>query len=483
MNWLLLMEIVYLLIIVAVCFRIIYDTENVNKTLGYLLLVIFLPILGIFIYFSLGINYRKNKLYSKKIVHDKIQEEKILKRVEEYNRTTLDALDSPDDFVPLSKMIYTSDQSPITQGNEVDILSNGEEKFPEVIKALKEAKHHIHLQYYIFEDDQTGRAIEEVLIQKAQEGVEIRFLYDDFGSSSIRKTLVRRLREKGIQALPFYKIRILPFANRINYRNHRKIIVIDGITSFVGGINISDKYSNIYPKNKYYWRDTHLKISGPATALLQHIFIADWNFCTSEHLPVTTDYFPTIEKIQTGGKFVQIVSSGPDSDRPSIYYALVQMLFSAKKEVLITSPYFIPGETIMDAMIIASLSGVKVKLLVPGVSDSFFVNAAARSYYRPLLQAGVEIYLYQKGFIHAKTMVADEEVAMVGTANMDYRSFDLNFEVNAIVYDKEKAKKLRQEILSDMQIHSKKLSVDEWLNRPAHIRLFEKTVRLLSPLL
>lgn len=483
MNWLLILEITYLLIIIGVGLRIIYDTDNVNKTLGYLLLIIFLPIIGIFIYFSFGINYRKNKLYSKKIVHDRNQEEKILNRVEEYNRTTLNALDKPNDFVRLSKMIYTSDQSPITQGNEVSLLFNGEEKFPEVIKALKEAKHHIHLEYYIFEDDETGRAIEEVLIQKAKEGIEVRFLYDDFGSSKIRKTLVQRLRENGVQALPFYKILLLPFANRINYRNHRKIIVVDGNISFVGGINVSDKYSNLFPKNKYYWRDTHLKIAGPATAMLQHIFIADWNFCTTEHLPVTKDYFPIIENIQTGGKFVQIVSSGPDSDRPSIYYALVQMILSAKKEVLITSPYFIPGETVMDAMIMASLSGVKVKLLVPGISDSYFVNAAARSYYRPLLQAGVEIYLYQKGFIHAKTMVADAQVAMVGTANMDYRSFDLNFEVNAIVYDKETAGKLSREILSDMTEESEKLNASEWLKRPTHVRLFEKTIRLLSPLL
>ncbi|MBP7172581.1 MAG: cardiolipin synthase [Cloacibacterium sp.] len=482
MDWILITEIIYIIFIIAVCLRIIYDTNSVTKTLGYLLLVIFLPIIGVFIYFSFGINYRKNKLYSKKIIDDHLQEKLILQRIETYNSETLKELGSGNDFERVSRMIYRSDISPLTKGNDVKLLINGEQKFPEVFEALKKAQHHIHIEYYIYEDDDTGREIEKILIEKAKSGVEVRFIYDDFGSASIRKRLVKRLKENGVKAYPFYKIKLLALANRLNYRNHRKIIVIDGKVSFVGGINISNKYSNNFKENTYYWRDTHLKISGTATAFLQQIFIGDWNFCSGEKISIKEEYFPKHQNNTNENKFVQIVSSGPDSDRPSIYYSIIQTILSAKEEVLLTSPYFIPGETIMDALIMASLSGIKVKLLVPGISDSFFVNAAAKSYYNDLLKAGVEIYLYNKGFVHAKTLVADRLLCIVGTANMDYRSFDLNFEVNAVVYDENTSQQLAENFDKDITV-SEKIDHKEWLKRPKHTQLVEKVIRLVSPLL
>lgn len=482
MNWLMIAEVVYIIFIIAVCLRIIYDTDSVTKTLSYLLLVIFLPLFGVFIYFSFGINYRKNKMYSKKIIDDQKQEELILQRLDAYNSETFEELKTRNDFLALSKLIFGVENSPVTRDNDVQLLINGEEKFPEVLYALKSAKHHIHIEYYIYEDDETGRSIENILIEKAKSGVEVRFIYDDFGSASIRKKLVKRLKQHGVKTFPFYKIKLLALANRLNYRNHRKIIVIDGITSFVGGINISNKYSNLYPENQYYWRDTHLKITGSATAMLQHIFIGDWNYCSGEKLDVKSDYFPKHKTSNPNGKYVQIVSSGPDSDLPSIYYSIVQTILSAKEEVLLTSPYFIPGETIMDALIMASLSGVKVKLLVPGISDSFFVNAAAKSYYTDLLKAGVEIYLYNKGFVHAKTIVADRKLAMVGTANLDYRSFDLNFEVNAAVYDRQISHQLAENFEKDL-LGSWKLNYEQWKKRPKHTQFIEKTLRLVSPLL
>ena len=482
MNWILIVEIIYVLFLIGVSLRIIYDTQSVTKTLAYLLLVIFLPIIGVFFYFAFGINYRKNKLYSKKITQDKKQEELVLAKLHSYNFDNLKALRDDDHFAGLMKMIYQSDRSPLTTNNSVQLLINGEKKFPEVLEALRNAKHHIHIEYYIYEDDEIGRAIEKILIEKAKSGVEVRFIYDDFGSASIRKTLAKRLRENGVKAFPFYKIKLIKLASRLNYRNHRKITVIDGLISFVGGINISDKYSNASVDNKLYWRDTHLKIEGDATAILQHIFIGDWNYCANEKLSITESYFPTPQKVSTQTKNVQIVSSGPDSDRPNIYYAIVKSIQSAKKEIFLTSPYFIPGETIIDAMKMASLSGVDVKLLVPGISDSFLVNSAAKSYYTILLRAGVKIYLYQKGFVHAKTLVADRCLAMVGTANLDYRSFDLNFEVNAVVYDEEIANELADNFHLDLQ-DAEQIEINEWLNRPKHIQLIEKIVRLISPML
>ena len=483
MDWILVLELLYVAFILFVCLRIIFDTDNVTKTVGYLMVVIFIPLIGVFIYFSFGINYRKNKLYTKKIILDKKQQKIILEKLDTYNTKNEKLLDADSNFAHLAKMLFQTDGSPLTCDNSVELLLNGEEKFPEVIKELKKATHHIHIEYYIYEDDQIGREIEEILISKAQSGVEVRFIYDDFGSSSIRKHLVKRLIKGGVLAYPFYKIRLVPLANRINYRNHRKIIVIDGLTSFVGGINISDKYNNNTVGNKYYWRDTHLKLYGPITTLLQRIFIGDWNFCSAETLQIEKEYFPALGSVSfKGNKLVQIASSGPDSDHPTIYYSIVQTILSAKKEVFLTSPYFIPGDTIMDALIIASLSGVKIKLLLPGVSDSFFVNAASRSYFKHLLTAGVEIYLYQKGFVHAKTLVADRCLSIVGTANLDYRSFDLNFEVNAVIYDEEMGEQLAQVFEHDI-LEAKMIDLESWLIRSKYKQFLEKLIRLISPLL
>ena len=482
MNWILIIEIIYVIFIIGVMLRIIYDTQSVTKTLAYLLLVIFLPLIGVFIYFAFGINYRKNKLYNKKIVQDHKQEELVLEKLHSYNLKNLEEIPDDNHFSGLMKMIYETDRSPLTTNNSAKLLINGETKFPEVLEAMRQAKHHIHIEYYIYEDDDIGRAIEQIMIEKAQAGIEVRFIYDDFGSASIRKTLAKRLRENGVRAFPFYKIKLIKLASRLNYRNHRKIIVVDGRISFVGGINISEKYSNAFKENELYWRDTHLKIEGDATAILQHIFIGDWNYCSDEKLTINEQYFPKPELVETQTKNIQIVSSGPDSDRPSIYYAIVKAIQSAKKEIFLTTPYFIPGETIIDAMKMAALSGVDVKLLVPGISDSFLVNSAAKSYYTILLRAGVKIYLYQKGFVHAKTLVADRCLAMVGTANLDYRSFDLNFEVNAVVYDEEIANELADNFHLDLQ-DAEQIEINAWLNRPKHIQLIEKIVRLISPML
>lgn len=466
-----------------VCLRIIYDTKTVTKTLAYLLLVVFVPIVGIIIYFSVGVNYRKNKLYSKKIISDKELEKLFIQQVAEYQNTTVREINHDSRYLPLVKMIFNADMTPITRNNSIEVLLNGEEKFPVVLEALRAAKSHIHIEYYIYEDDETGQAIEQILIEKAKEGIEVRFIYDDFGSSSIRKKLVKRLQENGVKTFPFYQISLLFFANRINYRNHRKMIIIDGHTSFVGGINVSNKYVNTYPSNAYFWRDTHLKIEGPASAVLQHIFIGDWNFCSGEELEITEHYFPLHLDYSKGkDQMVQIVSSGPDSDRPSIYYSIVKAISLAKDEVLLTTPYYIPGESIQDALIMAALSGVRVKLLVPGISDSYFVNAASRSYFKDLLSAGVEIYLYQKGFVHAKTIVIDKTIAIVGSANLDYRSFDLNFEVNAMIYDKKVAEQLASCFEMDLK-DSSQIDYLAWVNRPKLVLFTEKLIRLVSPLL
>ncbi len=353
-----------------------------------------------------------------------------------------------------------------------------------MLQALRQATHHIHLEYYIYEYDEIGTAIIELLILKATQGVQVRFIYDDFGSPSIKKKTEQRMRNAGVEVHPFHKVRFYLLANRINYRNHRKIVVIDGHIGFVGGINVCDKYIN-NGKKGLYWRDTHLRIDGPAIYYLQYLFIADWNFCCPNTIKPDHLYFaPHAPAVAAAGQdcYVQIAAGGPDSFLPSVLFSILQAIYLAKEEVLITTPYFIPGDSIMDALSVAALSGLSVKLLVPGISDSKIVNAASKSNYNSLLQAGVEIYLYQKGFVHAKTMVTDGMLSLVGTANMDYRSFDLNFEVNAFIYDREIAAEMRRQFFEDLR-DADKIDKEAWLCRPAYQQLPEKLARLFSPVL
>ena len=484
MTWLLLSEIIYFLIVGLVALRIIYDTRSHVKTLAYLLLVIFVPVFGIFFYFSFGINYQKRKIYSKKLVQDEDLRRKLQNDILEYSKDTLERTPEIQSSKELAVLLFRDIKSPLTGNNKVKVLINGENKFPEVLAAMRRAKDHIHIEYYIYEDDEIGQAIEEVLIQKAKEGVEVRFIYDDFGSRSIRRKMVPRLRAAGVMAFPFHKIFFLFFANRLNYRNHRKIIVVDGQTAFVGGINVSDRYINKpSDSEKLFWRDTHLRIDGPGVHYLQYLFLGDWNFCADEKLQPTDTFFPKPDSFSVkGDQVLQIAAGGPDSDLPTVLFSMMQAINHATEEILITTPYFIPGESMLNALVIAALSGVSVKLLVPGVSDSRLVNAAARSYYNELLEVGVEVYLYRKGFVHAKTLVCDRKIAIVGTANMDYRSFDLNFEVNAVVFSRETAKKLREVFYEDIK-EADKIDPVAWQSRPKYRQLLEKTAKLLSPLL
>jgi cardiolipin synthase len=269
-------------------------------------------------------------------------------------------------------------------------------------------------------------------------------------------------------------------ANRLNYRSHRKIIVIDGQTAFTGGINVADKYIN-KRSGKLFWRDTHLRIDGPGIFFLQYLFLADWNFCSGKKIQADEFYFP-VPATTKNDCFLQVAASGPDSDQPSVLFSLLQAIYLAKKEILITTPYFIPGDSILEALRIAALSGLSVKLLVPREGDSKLVNAASRSYYEDLLCAGVDIYMYQKGFVHAKTLVADSNLSIVGTANMDYRSFELNFEVNVIVYDKPFSENLRTVFFKDLE-DAEKIDKDEWCKRSAYKQLPERIARLFSHVL
>ena len=457
------------------------NSETPSKALGYLLLVISFPVGGVLIYMSVGLNYRKKELYRKKL---KIDEKEYPKLEEEAIALSLETLsknkDKIDNFYQLAS--FSKDKSLTSSNNNVTVMVNGEAKFPDVFESLRSAKHHIHIEYYIYENDTIGNELAQILIEKAKEGVEVRFIYDDFGSSGIRKNIAHQLREAGVEAYPFYKIKLIMLANRMNYRNHRKIIVVDGTIGYIGGINVSDKYINNDKDDKLYWRDTHLKIVGNSVFNLQTIFLADWNFCANQKIRYSSNYFPEKSEAEHyGNHLVQIVSSGPDSKYPKIKYTLIQAILSAEKEICITTPYFIPDKSFLEAINIAALSGIEVKLLVPTRSDSFIVNTTSQSNFQELLDVGVKIYSYDKGFVHAKTMVCDQKVAIIGTANFDNRSFDLNFEINAIVYDEQIATEISNLFEKDISF-STQILAEEWSKRPLFRKLMEKVLHIFSSL-
>lgn len=483
MSWSIVPEIIYGIILLAVCIRIIYDTRSSTKTLAYLLLAVFVPVAGMIFYFLVGVNYRKRQIYSKKLIMDEQTSGALKERIISVTEKNLQENEEViNEYSGVVRILLHDNLSPLTSGNRIALLMNGEEKFPEVIKAIASARDHIHLEYFIYENDRIGNTIKDLLIRKAAEGVRVRLIYDDFGSRSIRRRLVKELRQGGVEAFPFNRIRLPFFANRVNYRNHRKIIIVDGTTGFTGGINISDRYINHDGlNNRYFWRDTHIRIDGPGIIFLQNIFLCDWNFCSGQRIEPEKKHFNTAR--QPGGNIhVQIAASGPDSPNSTIMLSILRAVSIAREEILITTPYFIPGGSIIDSLKMALLGGVSVKLLVPGISDSRIVNAAARSYYGELLGAGAEIFIYRKGFVHSKTMVIDGSFSVVGSANMNHRSFNLDFEVNANIYSAEFAGRMRNMFYADIA-DAEKIDYAEWQNRPVYVRLAERTARLLSPLM
>lgn len=435
-------------------------------------------------------NYRMEKIYKRIYPKNKKFQDAILNKIYDETEQRLKGnKETLKNTTPLVNFILKTSFSPPFTVRESKILVNGEEKFKEVLKAIQQAKHHIHIQYYIFSDDIIGNKIKELLIQKAKEGVEVRFIFDDFGSHELQKKMYDELLENGVQVYAFYKIRFYLLANRINYRNHRKIIVIDSEIGFIGGINVSDRYINSTENSqKLFWRDTHLKLVGEAVNGLQFTFLNDWNFCEEKNIDYFTEkYFSLITSEEENQKvkeneFVQIVESGPDSDLPTIMLTYNGVICACKKRLYITTPYFIPNETILNSLKYAALSGVDVRILVPYQSDSKLLTYASSAYYEELLSAGIRIFRYKKGFVHAKTMLADDNISLIGSANFDMRSFDLNFEINAILYGAETNKQLYNLFLEDLNF-SEEIDYELWKQRNKVKKFASSVAKLISPLL
>jgi cardiolipin synthase A/B len=463
--------------VIFIGFVIFLENRHPTQTITWLVVLGSFPLVGFFFYLLFGRNYRKEKMYRKKYFLDK------------QAFLTVEGENDPRSEEKLGLMaehqarLFTLAQklgnSPISFDTATKVLTNGEETFHHILEQLNKARHHIHIEYYIVRDDRIGQEIKEILINKAAQGVKVRFLYDAVGSWKLSKKYIDDLKNAGIETVCFGPVKLPFLNNKFNFRNHRKIIVIDGMIGFVGGLNIGDEYLG---RNDTYgfWRDTHLMLRGEAVRSLQLIFLQDWYYMTN-HSFLTAEYLsPQIDEKNHGG--VQLIAGGPDNEWSVIKNIFFSMITSAKVSVWIASPYFIPDEDIFSALKVAALSGIDVRLLVPNRPDKRIVFHASRSYFPELLEAGVKVYEYERGFMHSKIVIVDHELASIGTSNMDMRSFHLNFEVNAFLFRTKSTQKLVAEYINDLE-YAKQLDLTSFRKRHIGLRLIESTARLLSPLL
>ncbi|MDT8719494.1 cardiolipin synthase [Clostridium sp. 19966] len=455
---------------------IILERKKPEKTIAWLLIFIIIPPLAIVLYVFLGRNWKRHKLRAN-----------FSPDMQELIFSAINKL-SDMEYFPLIELLANNSESPLFVSNEVKIFNNGEEKFKALKKELKRAKHHIHMEYYIVNSDGIGNEIKDILIQKSNEGVKVRFIMDRVGAIRVKKSFLKEMRAAGIEIVQYsyFLAPLLRAINtQINYRNHRKIVVIDGEVGFVGGINIGDEYLG---KGKLgFWRDTHLMVKGDFVLGLQAVFIDDYitireaDKKTSFHGEDFKDYFKAVDG--NGNKLMQLIKSGPDSRYPSIEQAIMKMITMARDHIYITTPYFVPSDDILEAIRIASLGGIDVKILFPGSYDHVIVHYASRTYLADLAKSGAEIYLYDdKAFVHAKVVTIDGKVSTVGTANMDIRSFELNYEINALIYDKEVTEELETQFMNDLSL-SQKVNVDDYDRIPIHTALLEGFSRIFSSLL
>ncbi|WP_339253438.1 cardiolipin synthase [Sporosarcina sp. FSL W8-0480] len=460
---------------------IFLERRDPTATWAWLLVLFFVPFFGFFIYLLFGRKLGKKHLFRWEGKNRIGIETLIDYQIEAIDKGTFDF--RLDDTAHYQDMIYLhlrNNHAVLTQDNDVQVFNDGVAKFDALLRDLENAKDHIHFQYYILRLDALGKRILDVLIKKAKQGVKVRVLFDDIGSRGLRIRHLRELIDSGGEVAAFFPA-ILPLINpRLNYRNHRKIVIIDGRIGYIGGFNVGDEYLG-HDKKFGYWRDTHLRIEGSALHPLQTRFLLDWNQASDrDDIVYAERYFPAIPR--KGSVGLQIVSSGPDAEWEQIKDGYLKMIFLAKEYIYIQTPYFIPDISFLDAIRIACLSGVDVRIMIPNKPDHMFVYWATYSNVGKLLKAGAKVYIYENGFIHAKQIVVDDELSTVGTANIDVRSFKLNFEINAFIYDREKSHELAELFEQDMQL-STELTYEMYLNRTRWIKIKESVSRLLSPLL
>ena len=460
---------------------IFFQRRNPQTVWSWLLLLYFIPILGFILYLIIGQDFNKSRMFKAKEIEGELKY--AVRRQEEtiYQKKLKLANPQMRGFQDLILYNLEAGQSVLTDNNDIRIYTDGKEKFRALIEEMKQAKRYIHMQYYIFRNDELWAAIEPVLLQKAKEGVEVRVLFDSMGCRSMKNKDWEHLEAGGVQVAEFFPALFGKLQLRMNYRNHRKIVVIDGRVGFVGGFNVGREYLGL-DKKFGYWRDTHLCIEGAAVTALAVRFVLDWNYAAKENLFLEDQLFEIPQYERNGHDPVQIISSGPDSKIKMIHDNYLRLIHRAKDHVYIQTPYFIPDDSILDALKIAAQSGIDVRVMIPCKPDHPFVYWASYSYVGELVEAGAKCYAYDNGFLHAKTLTVDGMVGCVGTANMDIRSFGLNFEVNAVIYSEPTVQKLEMAFENDMT-QSTQITRTLYEKRSVVIRIKEQISRLLSPLL
>ena len=464
--------VIYVVIVIMVMVRVLMDNRQPAKTMAWMLVLTFIPMLGIILYFFFGQTTRKErKIWQYSM--DQLTKHSMLEFVEQKR------LHLPNEYRELINLFMNQNWVLPFKNNETEIYTSGYEFFPSLLMEIGKAEHHIHLDTFIIASDPLGQIVADALIDKARQGVEVRVIYDDVGSWKTKNRFFDRMRAEGIEVYAFMPVRFPVFTSKVNYRNHRKICVIDGEVGFIGGMNIANRY--VKGIKQLAWRDTHVKINGAAVYGLQRAFLVDWFFVSRE---LITDhvYYPA-SKVAENDSLIQIVTSSPTSLWPEIEQGYVRVLASAKRYVYMETPYFLPTDPILFAMRTAALSGVDVRLMVPYETDTKIVEWASRTYVLATVKAGVKVYLYKAGFNHSKLLVADDSMATIGSTNVDFRSFENDFEANAFFYDKKIALEVKDIFLKDQEESVALEDVRNLTHRSFLQRLWESMVRLLSPLL
>ncbi len=481
------LEFILFLIDIVLCVTVVFlERRNPQAAIAWFLAFLLLPLLAFLIYMFFGRHLYGARIFSKKNKVDILYKQVAKLQRIEWEKSKTDAL-KVNGYDKTAALLLETDAAILSDNNNIEVFTDGEEKFAALKDAIASAKHHVHIEYFIIRDDELGRSIIDALAKKAAEGVEVRAIFDAAGTYRIKKKkFFAPILNAGGDVRIFFPLKI-PFLNtRLHFRNHRKILVVDGKIGFIGGFNIGDEY--LGKGELGYWRDTHLRIEGGAVASLQHRFIMDWNYAAKNARIDPTDdispYFPKDEFLKKYGESkVQIASSGPDSPNRAIYSGYMSLIGSARESVYIHTPYFIPDEAMYTELMLAARSGVDVRVVIPCKPDHPFVFWANHSYLGELLSAGVRGYVYNDGFIHSKAAVFDGNVATVGTANWDIRSFKLNFETNAFVYDPVLCDMMKDAFLKELETNCTEITKEMYAKRSVKVKLKEGFSRLMSPLL
>lgn len=476
----LLQHLIFLNMIFAIII-VFFQRRDPKSVWAWLLLLFFIPVLGFVFYLLLGQDLRKRKMFRIKELEDQLSEA-IRRQEHQLKNSSLEELgDEITDYTDLIMYNLETSEAVLSNDNDVDIFTDGNDKFQALMEDLRKAERFIHMQYYIIRNDVLFQQIKDILIEKAAQGVEVRVLFDAMGCRTVNAKVWKELNAKGVMTAEFFPAILRRLQLRINYRNHRKIVVIDNKIAYVGGFNVGKEYIDL-DKKFGHWRDTHLRIQGSAVLGLQTRFILDWNYAARENLLQNRKLFLGLEQGKRDFCEMQIISSGPDNTVQQVHDNYLRLITKAEKSIYIQTPYFIPDEAILNALLIAVRSGIEVNIMIPCMPDHPFVYWATYSYLGDMVMAGANCYTYQNGFLHSKGMIVDEKVFCYGTANMDIRSFALNFEVNAIVYNQKKAREMVDIFREDLKV-CRQVTKDFYAGRNLYIRLKEQICRLMSPLL